>query len=219
MPFDEEVISCPVCRHALRVPVEWLGSEVQCPECRSIFRAPQRGADGRLGEGQLLTAEAVTPSRPRGPDWLLMLPAFGLIVLGGLSLFLNAMTILNPADPAAKKQAYVEFFQKAREKGYLDDGPTDADPDKQKQLRKQFDEERAETALKYETPVAVTCAILAALTLAGGMAIVMRRYFLLAVLGSVAAFLNISVCCCLPGAILGTWTLFLLFTGGRDHFQ
>jgi hypothetical protein len=195
---SEEVVSCPACRHALRVPVDLLGMQVQCPECKSMFRAPKWQDDGRLGESVLLSSAATVTQRAKRPDWLLMLPAFGLILCGTVSLLLNSMTILNPADPAEKKKAFVELFQKAREAEILTDGPTDQDPKKQEALRRQFDEERADFAVKIEQPAAITCAILAALTLAGGMSIVLRRFYFLAIIGSLTACINLAACCCGP---------------------
>ena len=40
MTPETEVIACPACKHLVRVPLDWLGTQVQCPECKAMFRAP-----------------------------------------------------------------------------------------------------------------------------------------------------------------------------------
>jgi hypothetical protein len=49
------------------------------------------------------------------------------------------------------------------------------------------------------------------ISLLGGVAILRRRFFSVAVAGSILAILNISDCCCVLGAPVGIACLFLLF--------
>src|SRR6266540_4357856 len=101
MTPETEVISCPACKHLLRVPADWLGQTVQCPECQASFAAPRR-------EGEMLTAAVLisTPAAPEQPfhkpaDRALWLPAFALMLLGVVSACVNTLTILEIArDPA-----------------------------------------------------------------------------------------------------------------------
>src|SRR5207249_9757968 len=90
MPPETEVITCPACRHLLRVPADWLGQTVQCPECKATFRAPVRDGD-RLTEPELISrpAPAAAPAAARKPDVMLLLPAFGLLFVGFAGLVVN----------------------------------------------------------------------------------------------------------------------------------
>src|SRR6185436_10191480 len=92
---ETEVVSCPACRHLVRVPADWLGQTVQCPECKATFTAPLREGDA-LGEAVLLSLPQpdanASPARPRA-DTALWIPAFGLMLLGIISLVVNGLTI------------------------------------------------------------------------------------------------------------------------------
>ena len=89
MTPETEIIACPACRHLVRVPGDWLGTQVQCPECKAMFRAPVR-ADGKLTEPELLSRPGTTaPPAPRKPDAMLLLPAFGLLLCGVAGVLVN----------------------------------------------------------------------------------------------------------------------------------
>ncbi|MCS6864025.1 MAG: hypothetical protein RMJ56_08340 [Gemmataceae bacterium] len=56
-------------------------------------------------------------------------------------------------------------------------------------------------------------------TLLGGLAIALRRYYTLARIACVVAALNLAHGCCLPGALAGLWGLLMLNSEeGREHF-
>jgi len=212
---SEEVISCPACRHALRVPADWLGTQVQCPECKSTFRAPTYSSDGRLGEGVLVTDGGDTTA-PRRRKSMLMLPGIGFLLLGSVSLVLNLFSIVSMANtPEPLKKQLFENIQEARTKhGIFNDDPPD------EKVRKNLDEARVVEFMTYKRWGLMGCAALAAITFAGGLAIVTRRFYGLALLSCVAATLNLSSFCCLPGAPLGLWALVLLLgSTGREHFR
>src|SRR6478609_8325273 len=57
MTPETEVIACPACKYLVRVPLDWLGTQVQCPECKAMFRAPVR-ENGKLTEAELISRPA-----------------------------------------------------------------------------------------------------------------------------------------------------------------
>ena len=120
MPADE-VISCPACRHLLRVPADWLGTRVQCPKkCRSLFQAPLRAADGTLTEPELAGPAAAHPVAARRPDRMLLLPAFGLMITGTLGAIVAASTLYAISqDPAGMRQAMLDQVPQWRQMGLL----------------------------------------------------------------------------------------------------
>ena len=105
MTPETEVIACPACKHLVRVPLDWLGTQVQCPECQAMFRAPVR-VDGKLTEAELLSrpasADAPKP-RPR-MDIMLLLPAFGLLLCGVLGVVVNGWLLVLVSDADAGKE-------------------------------------------------------------------------------------------------------------------
>ncbi len=208
MPPETEVIACPACRHVVRVPADWLGQTVQCPECKATFTAPRRDGEG-LTESVLLTpsaTDATPPASRRVPDSSLWLPAFAMMLLGSVSLVVNAMTItsiaLDREQFEAEKRA--QAAQMAKMLG---------------QEPKQGEENPAANwpTLLGATIWGVVCG---AATFGGGLAIATRRWYRLARLGSALAIVNIAGCCCVPGALVGimTWTL-LSTDEAREHFQ
>src|SRR5262245_47852124 len=95
MTPETEVIACPACKHVVRVPLDWLGTQVQCPECKAMFRAPVRGADGKLTEPELISRPALAPAAPAAskPDLMLLLPAFGLMLCGVTGVLVNGFLL------------------------------------------------------------------------------------------------------------------------------
>jgi hypothetical protein len=215
MPPDTEVITCPACKHLLRVPADWLGQTVQCPECKATFRAPVRDGD-RQTEPELIAGPPAAGAPARKPtDAALWLPAFGLMLVGFASTVANGWLsthYLRDRDDA--KRDVLNLIEQARKSGRLTDGP--ADPDE----RRKFDEQRAgEYGAKIRVVVPVF-AVVGVLEFAGGLAIVLRRGYRLAQVGCVVAVLNVPHGCCIPGAVFGVWGLLMLMSEeGRAHFS
>ena len=93
MTPETEVISCPACRHLVRIPADWLGQAVQCPECKARFTAPLRDG-GRLTDPVLIDAPQpdAKPLEAR-PDRGLRLAAFALMLIGVVSLIVNGFNL------------------------------------------------------------------------------------------------------------------------------
>lgn len=214
MPNETEVISCPACKHLVRVPADWLGQTVQCPECKATFTAPVREGDHLTDPVLLSGPPGATPAaaaRSR-PDTLLMLPAFGLMLLGFASVVVNSYYAVKYArDPAAAERDIVQILGAWRGAPQLGD--------KVEPGQKTNEEEAAELAPKVRVLVPLFV-VVGALEFYGGLAMVRRRHYRMAQLGCVLASLNIPHLCCVPGAMVGLWGLLLLLSDeGREHFS
>lgn len=215
MTPETEVIACPACKHLVRVPLDWLGTQVQCPECKAPFRAPVR-ADGKLGEPELLSQPAAAPApAARRPDMMLMLPAFGLLLCGVAGGLVNGVLLYTVfADPAGGKgwaKAQVEAIRKA---GVGADDP--AEPPERRAERDDRDADQLLRNFRWILPLALAAS---AVAFAGGLAIVRRRHYRLAQVACVVAALNFPHLCCVPGALAGLWGLLMLGSDeGREHF-
>lgn len=214
MPDPEtELILCPACKHALRVPLDWLGESVRCPECKAQFRAPARDGSGGLTEAVLLSRpDAERPVARKPLDAMLLLPAFGLMLLGATGAVVNARTAYHAAaDPAAMRDAVLHQLQELRKVGVGQDDP-EADRDR-------LDAERAErtvAGLRWGLPA---FAVVSGVVFLGGLSIATRWNYRVAQLGCVAAALNVPHLCCVPGAVVGLWALLMLGSEeGRAHF-
>lgn len=216
MTPETEVIACPACKHLVRVPLDWLGTQVQCPECKALFRAPVRG-DGGLTEAELLSrAEPAQGPRPRPrPDLMLMLPAFGLLLCGIVGAAVNGyLLFMVVGDPVAGRQWAASQVEAARKFG----GGADAGGTPEEKAARAADEaDQLLRQFKWILPVS----LLASVTVfAGGASIALRRNYRFAQVACVVAALNFAHLCCVPGAMAGLWGLLMLGSEeGRSHFR
>jgi hypothetical protein len=214
MTPETEVIACPACKHLVRVPLDWLGTQVQCPECKALFRAPVRGTDGKLTEPELLSrpasASTAAPAA-RKPDLMLMLPAFGLLLCGVMGLFVNAGFLYQfYATPGCAKAWADGQIPALRKLGVGADIPPE-------QRVQRDDADAAQLARFYPWVVGISLPVSAVVFL-GGLSIVFRRNYRLAQIACALAAVNVHGCCIL-GAAAGLWGLLMLGSDeGREHF-
>jgi hypothetical protein len=204
VPPETEVISCPACKHLLRVPADWLGQTVACPECKATFTAPRR--DGEvLTQPVLLTSPPAPPAPPRRTDSFLLLPAFGLMLIGFASTAINGWTAVRSImDPARAEKDFIVIL-----KFWNGDTPIG---------EKTHEQLAAENAPIIRTIVAI-CAGLGAISFLGGLSMLRGKRYWLAQVGCVAASVNLANGCCVPGALFGLWGMLLLNSDeGRAHF-
>ena len=108
--MNSELIECPACKHALRVPENLFGKTVRCPECKAHFTAPSRDAEGRLGTPILLPQPAA-PAQPAGKmvrswDSPLFVPAMFLILVSFIGSLVNGyQTVTLFTDPERAERA------------------------------------------------------------------------------------------------------------------
>src|SRR5439155_11918818 len=145
-----------------------------------------------------------TPAR-KPADAALWGPAFGLMLVGVVSVVVNAVTLYAIAsDPAAFEVAKREQFEEVAKKMGQDPQALGNNP---------FSRWPTYAVL---TGWGVLCG---AVSFLGGLGIARRRWRRLAQAGSVLAVLNVANCCCAPGAAFGVWGLLMLTSEeGRAHF-
>ena len=205
---ETEVLSCPACRRPVRVPADWLGQTVQCPECQAKFTAPVREG-GRLTEAVLLAAPA--PVNPPADPWL-TLPAWGLMFVGVVGVLLNGyFAVRFSRDPDALRQEAGDRIGGLRGAGFGAD-----EPEEERDARDAERNEQAARIVRWLLPVLAVCGVVA---FAGGLSIVRRRHYRLALLGCVAGTFAAPQLCCVPGAVFGLWGLLMLMgEEGRAQF-
>ena len=204
MPSETEVISCPACKHLLRVPADWLGQSVQCPECQATFAAPRRDGES-LTDPVLITAAPSPPAAPKRPDHALWLPAFGLMLVGIVSLIVNGLTLVD----LSRDPEQFEELKKAEAENLAKMMGQDPQAGNNRGVDWRFFAATAGWGI-----------LCAAASFAGGIGMVLRRWYWLARVGSVMAIFNVAGCCCVPGALAGIWSWTLLRTEeGRLHFK
>ncbi|MBA4191678.1 MAG: hypothetical protein C0467_27170 [Planctomycetaceae bacterium] len=210
---ETEVILCPVCKHMLRVPLDWLGQPVQCPECKAMFRAPVRDGKGGLTEPQVISRpESRQPVARKPLDAMLLLPAFGLLFCGFAGMVVNARTAYQAfTNPAVMQEAVRQQLHGLRQAGVGKDDP-EADRDR-------LDDERAVQVVQVMRGVLPAFALVSGVAFLGGVSIATRWNYRLAQLGCVAAAVNVPHLCCVPGSVAGLWALLMLSSEeGRSHF-
>ena len=205
----EDVISCPACRHLLRVPADWLGTTVQCPQCQAKFRAPVRDGD-RLTDPELISRPpaAAAAAGPKG-DPALWLPAFGLMFVGVASVVVNGYLLaLFLTAPDGGREWVKKQVSAVRQAGFLENEPEADDDRRAAELTPKF---------AWMWPAAMAVGVV---VFAGGLSIARRRNYRLAQVGCVLAAVNAPHLCCLPGAVFGLWGLLMLTSDeGREHFR
>lgn len=212
MTPETEIIACPACKHILRVPQDWLGTQVQCPECKAMFRAPLR-ENGKLTEPELISRPASANAPPKRKfDVMLLLPAFGLMFCGITGVLVNGLlayqlfTALDGGKELGKKQV-----EALRQLGFGKEGTPE------EQARK--DEQEAERMILSEKCAYPIGFVVSAVVLAGGLSITFRWNYTLAKVACVLASLNIPHLCCVPGALFGLWGFLMLNSDeSREHF-
>jgi hypothetical protein len=207
------LIYCPLCRHKLRIPEDLMGQPVQCPSCQAEFVAPpppvpERGVEnaissepryigpadpearslGRVDDVQIAYDHETATRSGWGDSFV---PAAGilLILVSLLGLADSLYRIFVALNPALMKKM-MESLPKN-----LMMGP-------------------GLTPQNMQTIILVSgvlFALFSAVSIVGGFGMLRRRYFGLAVVGSILAAVNFMDCCCLLGAPVGIACLVLLF--------
>jgi hypothetical protein len=213
MTPETEVIACPACKHLVRVPLDWLGTQVQCPECKALFHAPVR-IDGKLTEPELISRPTTpTPTTAaQKPDVMLLLPAFGLLFCGVASAIVNAVLLYQFLTVPGGAQGWARNQVPAlRQFGFGKPGT----PEEQAAE----DERNAEQLARFYQWAAPLALAVSVVVFAGGLSMARRRNYRLAKTACVLATLNFVHCCCVPGALAGLWGLLMLGSDeGREHF-
>ncbi len=212
-------IVCPGCRKPLNLPAGAAGRMGTCPHCAASFLIGT-AADGTT------TAESVqrfayvggVPRVLAGPGLALLMVAFvGLIVNGYLSWDLFAVPDgdVKLARVWARSLFTPGELEQMREAAKRKPGDPEPDPKLIARENEQI-EAFAVAWAPYMRPAHAAGFVTSAVAAFGAMCMLRGRFFWLAVLGCVAAGLNVNYLCCVPGAMAGVWAFLSLV---RDESQ
>lgn len=228
--MSSSVITCPnpACRQPLNLPADAAGKPLSCPHCGT-----------RIG---LTWNPDGTPGEPRplgGVRWvprMFLVPGFALLILGTAGTFVNGYVA---ADAAGGPEAQLKHGRRlvndlrsfesltapaSEAKKTGDPTPQDLFAAIAGQAARVAEQETNDAALAavWATRVVTVHAVftvVSVLTALGGFAILRGRWYWLAMLGCVAAALNLNAGCCVPGAIAGLWGFLMLARDdGRRYF-
>ena len=206
----EHTIHCPGCAKPLNVPAEALAQPMACPHCRSRIRVPLND-DGTLG-----TPEKVE-RRWKMPE-ILLAPMFLLIMLGlagtASNGYLMARFYTKPGSDleyARGRVGEVNWTEALTTIGSKEQIPVDGlsmvggtiVPASKDELLAHAWAGRMKRLHEISTGISV-------IVFVGGVCILTGRFYWLALLGCVAAMLNVNNLCCLPGGIAGFWGILVL---------
>ncbi|OWK41868.1 hypothetical protein [Fimbriiglobus ruber] len=226
--MTDHVIVCPGCQKLLHVPTRAIDKPAHCPHCRAAFHIPPAPGGGpgtpvKVSEGYSL---------PR----VLLIPAFGLLMLGLAGTAVNGyLSVLFAFKPGAALEFARGRVTEARmAKGMTALGRADdwelaphaavaggaGAAASAAAVEAWTDEQTAAGWAPNQLSIHVASTIVSALTLLGGAAILRGRFYWLALIGCLAAIVNVNHLCCVPGAITGIWgILSLVRDEGRAHFR
>jgi hypothetical protein len=209
MTMPTTTIFCPACNNKLRVPDELMAQPVECPKCGASFTAPPpmsgplHGERERPNEGQPVPVEPVRPEQDedfgrRSYDWdsdepqatggaKLTIPAVLLMILAGVAMLDSLARIVIGL-----------FLPKVIQQLEASQAQMFGQPPPNLNMR------------AMQVVAGVIFALLSTVTFLGGIAMLRRQLYGLAIAGSIAAMLNLIDCCCVFGLPVGIWALIVL---------
>lgn len=203
-----ETIFCPACRHKLSIPEELMGQPVQCPECRSTFVGPplapgspdDRGMPRERSGPYFGSPEEFNPPPRRDEAGdsnyaaLTMVAGLAMVAVSGLGLLVNGLKLLVAFSP--------QLLRLATQNNPMGAMPAGVD------VKSLF------------LIMGFIFGMVSVVSLAGGLAMIRRRGYALAMLGSLAAIINIGDCCTFASPLVGVPALILLFLPAvRESFR
>jgi hypothetical protein len=223
------VITCPnaACAKPLHLPAAAIGQPLSCPHCRTPI-AVAVAADGT-------PTVSAAPTARRVPG-LFLVPGFALLMLGAAGVFANgyaaSVAYTQPGGAEELARLMVNYLRDADGAGKPADANRGKGSDDPREgfaavlgqaarvaTDEELDRQRAEVAAGWVGPVSVAFAAVSLVMAGGGLAILLGRWYWLAVAGSVAAMVNVNLCCCVPGLVAGLWGILTLAKDeGRKHF-
>lgn len=224
------LITCPGCRRPLKLPSAAVGKPGHCPHCKAAFDIPAN-PDGSPGPVRLRRAI------PR----LLIYPAFVLLMLGLAGTlvngYLSALFAFVPGSDLEFARGRVREVRSAElltavgraAQGNWEHAPRAAAGGVAAAQATvgaaEAEEDRQNEALATEwapgmKPIHFVSTALSVVALLGGWAMLRGRWYPLAVLGCVAAAVNVNHLCCVPGVFAGIWGILVLVRDeGRAYFR
>jgi len=212
-----EIIFCPACNNKLRVPDTLMGQAVQCPKCGSTFAAPPPPPPlpGGAQEGGEQIADRPMPTARRPED--LGPPGFDRPQRHDEAWdyerrpLRDAGSKIVPAGIAMIAIAIIQFLVIAARLALAL-----ANPDMLRQQAKQIQAMFPGAAggpdpVQLSIGFGIAFLILNLVVLAGGIAMVRRTMYPLAVVGACLTIVDFNECCCIVSIPVGIWALVMLF--------
>ena len=205
-------IPCPGCDRTLNVPPAAAGHSVSCPHCGATFHLP-----ARLGRKVLSV-----PKQLFGP-------ALALILFGMAGLLVNGyLSLMFAFQPGSDHEFARTRVKQVRTAGVLAEAKKNANipEDEREELpaaEAPLSPEEEALAVAWTPnmrPLHLFGTFASSLTLSAGVCLLAGRYYWLAVIGCIAAWLNVDPICCIPGGLAGVWGLLMLVRDdARGHFR
>lgn len=228
--MSEFVITCPTrsCGRPLKLPADAVGQPLSCPHCRTPIRVIL-GPDG-------------TPASVTAPDRLLrvprrlLVPGFGLLILGVAGAFVNGYVAVdcfaNPGGAREHAARYVQEFNNLdKQMNFNRKRKADDDASEHEAFMAAagggagatvliaIDTAMTDAWATRMKSVHAASAIASLLAAVGGWCILRGRGYALGLLGSVAVMASVGQACCVPGIVVGLWGILVLARDdGRSHF-
>lgn len=209
-------IECPGCRRPLNVPPSALGRAAHCPHCRVNFFLPAN-PDGSPSAPQL-RERFVVPRIISGPAFaLLVISLVGVIVNGTLL----ALFVRKPEAALEYARGRVFELRALDAARGLRENPNQKPEDVPEPTADDLarDEAMAAALAPTMTPRHAIFLGVSLVAAAGAAAMLLGRWYPLALLGCFAAAVNLENFCCVPGGLAGLWAFLVLIRDeGRVHF-
>lgn len=221
-------IVCPGCAKPLHVPPDAVGKPANCPHCRAAFFLPAN-ADGSPGTpeiGQRFARIGGVPRVLAGPGLALLVVSLAGVIVNGF------LTLQFSARPGADLEFARNRVRELRSSGDAEDlrkaaqKKKDAPPDDPaakaaaERLEDAQDEALAAAWAPWMKPLHAVSLGISAVAAVGAFCVLRGRFYPLALLGCVAAAVNVNHLCCVPGTLAAAWTfLALIQDDARAHFR
>lgn len=200
-----DMIQCPSCQRPLRVPDELIGRPVKCPECGMVFLTVQ-GAPGAAAAPAQSVQPPATPAGGPAPYVLSEAPVYREVPTGtaavGPGIAMLVVGLLGIAATAFYLVVFAQFDAQEMQNMLKQQQPDM--PQEQVEMTAQF-----MTGATARTFHGIFLGIDVLIVL-GGIALLTRRLYALAVVASILAMINVDGCCCLLGLPVGIWSLLAL---------
>jgi hypothetical protein len=196
--METDILYCPACQGKVRIPRSLLGTQVQCPRCTAVFLAPPPPTEfaqpSSYSEPERLIPQDEFTNSPRSNIGVTF-AGVGLILMALLSLLACVSRLIVAVNP--------QIMQAIMENNPLGRPPQEVD---------------------MKTIFLVWGGLFSVVSIVGfigGVAMLLRKGYPLAIIGSVATILNFADCFCLPfNFFVGIAALVtLLMPAARSHFE
>lgn len=196
--METDILFCPACQGKVRIPRDLLGTAVRCPLCQAQFTAPPPPIELRP---QISTS--VPSDFEFRPDSAPTANQGTGVILSGIAVVVTSLLSILACLFRLYAATHPDVMQSIIEEGPFGPPPPGFD--------------LAAIFLVWGAIFLVVSLV----AVTGGFAMVLRRGYAVALIGSIASLLNVADCCCLPFNFLAGLIalIVLLMPDGRQAFH